>query len=181
MNWGCSLGFLQLDFQIGSELFYLKPFSLFISKYYFPLPLLSPRKACGLLPHARSFLTVGYHYPDIQTLHPSPFRRMLFSRIFYSLVCKTHPGVKSRAAWRWLSVLGARSKPSRGLEEAANANGLAVHPTAFSRTGVVSILLFSWEQSERIHTHSKPSAPTESRGGGTDGKKMCILRLQDYF
>lgn len=57
-------------------------------------------------------------------------------------------------------------------QEAANASGPAVHPMAFSRTGVGSILLFSWEQSRWIHPHSKPLAPTESTGGGTDGKKI---------
>lgn len=56
-----------------------------------------------------------------------------------------------------------------------------VHPMALSRTGAVSILLFSCELRKWIPTHSKPSAPTQSTGGGTDGKKMHILGLQDYF
>lgn len=83
--------------------------------------------------------------------------------------------VRSQAAWRCLSVVGARSKPSHGPEGAANANGLAGHPMAFSRAGAVSTLLFSWEPSEWIHTHSKPSAPNWEHRRRNWWEKKCIF------
>lgn len=143
-----------------SGLFWLIPFSLFISKYYFPLPLLSPRKACGFLPHACSFWTVGHHYPDIQTLHPSPSSPKRMILLGYFILWCARPILGSGSSrCQWPSCASHGFQQDWGYQ----------HPA------------LSWEQSKWIHPHSKPLAPTESTGGGTGGKKMHILGLLDHF
>ena len=84
--------------------------------------------------------------PDIQTLHPSPLglKRMLLAGYFILPFVKSILGsngelrVRGRVCWMQDQThhMGLRKKVV-----AANANDLAVHLTAFSGTGVVSVLL----------------------------------------
>lgn len=91
--------------------------------------------------------------PDIQTLHPPSFslKRTLLVGYFILWFVKSMLGsnrdlhVRGRVCWMQDQThhMGLRKKVV-----AANANALAVHLapcTAFSRTGVVSVLHFSWE------------------------------------